>query len=194
MSQSKAFVTRSVSQVADTIRSGQVVACPTEAVWGLSCDPFDSTAVESLLTLKQRERAKGLIVVGASTECFQALLAHLPQAQRDQVEASWPGPYTWLLPDPEGVFSPWVKGDHVKIACRVSRHSPLQALAEASGGLIVSTSANRAGEPPFRDLEALSKSAIADSLGAILEAPLGGQAEPTQIRDGESGNILRASK
>ena len=52
---------------ASVLRSGGVVAYPTEAVWGLGCDPRDAVAVRRLLAVKQRDEAQGLILIAAST-------------------------------------------------------------------------------------------------------------------------------
>ena len=59
---------------AGVLHAGGVVACPTEAVWGLSCDPFDEAAVHRLLALKRRPVEKGLILVAADMDQLQFLL------------------------------------------------------------------------------------------------------------------------
>ena len=55
------------------LHRGGVIAYPTEAVWGLGCDPFDEAAVMRLLALKQREVAKGLNLVGLKRAGFQPM-------------------------------------------------------------------------------------------------------------------------
>ena len=76
------------------LEHGEVIACPTEAVWGLSCDPANRDAVEQLLALKARPVAKGLILVAHKTEQLQFLLQDLPLPQLATLAASWPGPAT----------------------------------------------------------------------------------------------------
>ena len=65
-----------LEQIAQKIRSGAVIAYPTEAVWGLGCDPFNAAAVARLLALKDRPMHKGLILVAAvlsnSLACLKA--------------------------------------------------------------------------------------------------------------------------
>ena len=56
-----------VQQAARAIRAGAVIAYPTEAVWGLGCDPWDEDAVERLLAIKSRPVDKGLILVADKT-------------------------------------------------------------------------------------------------------------------------------
>lgn len=134
-------------QLATSLRSGRVVACPAEGVWGLSCDPFDEDAVLDLLAMKHREVSKGLIVVGATNDVFADVLSDLPSEQRETLLASWPGPNTWLVPH-RGHFPPWITGDSDDVAIRVTSSPALAALCKAFGGPLVSTSANPAGLPP----------------------------------------------
>lgn len=176
--------------VVTALREGAVIAYPTEAVWGLGCDPANRAAVEALLALKQRPMAKGMILVAASVAQVEPLLAGLNAEQRQRVLASWPGPHTWVLPVGED-FLPWVRGEHLSVAVRVSAHPGVQALCRAFGGPLVSTSANRAGEEPARS-EAELRAALPE-LGIILPGALGSNARPTEIRDALTGAILRAS-
>ena len=78
--------------------AGGVIACPTEAVWGLSCDPENARAVSRLLRLKQRPVEKGLILVAAEESQLYPLLEGLSDEQRKLLSDSWPGPATWLIP------------------------------------------------------------------------------------------------
>ena len=118
----------------------------TEGVWGLACDPFDAQAVARLLALKRRPLAKGLIVIGASESCFTPELEALESsAERKMVVDAWPGAVTWILPNVR--FPGWITGGRDAVAVRVPGHPQARALAEAFGGPLVSTSANRSGEP-----------------------------------------------
>ena len=64
------------------MRSGGVIACPTESVWGLTCDPYNETAVGELLKLKKRPVEKGLILVAAMQKQFEHLLEDLLPSKR----------------------------------------------------------------------------------------------------------------
>ena len=129
------------------LANGGVVACPTEAVWGLSCDPWSRGAVRRLLELKGRSPTKGLILVASSEQHFDFLLAGLDSQQRGTLTAGWPGPNTWLVPH-RGRVPAWIHGDHDKVALRVSEHPVISALCAGWGGRLVSTSTNRAGRGP----------------------------------------------
>lgn len=174
------------------LRRGGVVACPTEAVWGLSCDPFDEAAVLRLLALKQRDVDKGLILVAGDVVQFDGLAAweRLPEARRKVVRATWPGPHTWIVPATPRVPS-WITGAHAGVAMRVSGHPVVVALCTAFGSPLVSTSANPSGLPPARCRQELDPSLVA-ALDAIVDGQTGGLAQPTPIRDAGSGVALRA--
>ena len=67
-------IERTIEEAAEVIRSGGIVAYPTEAVWGLGCDPFDEGAVHRLLAIKQRPVEKGLILIAATLEQLKPLI------------------------------------------------------------------------------------------------------------------------
>ena len=177
------------------LRGGGVIAYPTEAVWGLGCDPFHEAAVRRLLAIKQRPVGKGLILVAATLAQLDGLVAwdRLPPARRAAVRASWPGPNTWIVPATARVPD-WIAGDHPGdargVAARVSAHPVVVALCTALGGPLVSTSANLAGEPPAFRRDALEPVLLA-AIDAVAPGETGGLAAPTAIRDALSGARLR---
>ncbi len=81
-----------VQQAARAIRAGAVIAYPTEAVWGLGCDPWDEEAVERLLAIKSRPVDKGLILVADNIHQFDFLFEDFPQTWLDRMASTWPGP------------------------------------------------------------------------------------------------------
>src|SRR5687767_4627036 len=102
------------------MRAGGVVAYPTEAVWGLGCDPFSERAVVRLLAIKHRPVDNGVILVGDSLEQFDGLLHWnaLPPGRADAVQRQWPGPRTWIVPATPRVPA-WITGTHTGVAVRV---------------------------------------------------------------------------
>jgi len=182
--------TAQYQSVAQTLRQGGVIAYPTEAVWGLGCDPANQAAVERLLAIKSRPMDKGLILVSGRIEDFQPWLDPLPASVREQILASWPGPHTWLVPDPRNLPR-WLKGDHASIALRCSAHPVVARLCAAFGGPIVSTSANPTGSPPALT-EADVRNYFEAELDALVAGPLGGLSQPTSIRDALTGDLIRA--
>lgn len=175
------------------LHAGGVVAYPTEAVWGLGCDPFDEAAVMRLLALKQRDVAKGLILVAGTLDAVESFLDWdaLPTDRREAVFASWPGPHTWIVPA-GGRVPHWITGAHDGVAVRISAHPLVASLCNAFGGPLVSTSANRAGDPPPRQL-AQVEPALLGALDGWIDGDTGTLSAPTEIRDARSGAVLRAS-
>jgi L-threonylcarbamoyladenylate synthase len=184
-------VALTLPDVANVLHRGGVVAYPTEAVWGLGCDPFDEAAVLRLLALKQREVAKGLILIAADEAQLASYVdfESLGEAQRAAVRATWPGPNTWIVP--ASADAPrWITGAHDGIAVRVTAHQGVIALCRAFGGAIVSTSANRAGMPAAATFDDLDPAVVA-GVDAVLEGDTGGLERPSLIRDARSGAVLR---
>ena len=173
------------------LRDGGVIAYPTEGVWGLGCDPNNRQAVDRLLELKQRDVRKGLILV-AGTESQLAPfidMSRLPGERLAEVRASWPGPNTWIVPASRTAPA-WITGEHAGIAVRVSAHPVVVALCAAFGGALVSTSANRAGEPAAADRHALDTRFL-KQVGGVVVGETGGRDGPSLIRDAATGATLR---
>lgn len=181
----------SIEAAAARLRAGGVIAYPTEAVWGLGCDPFNEAAVLRLLALKCRPVDKGVILVVADVTRLDGLVdwQALDPAARETVFASWPGPHTWIVPATARVPA-WVRGAHRDVAVRCSAHPVVVALCHAFGGPLVSTSANPAGAPPPRTLDAFDPGLRA-AVDAIVDGDTGGLDRPTPIRDARSGDVLR---
>ena len=175
-----------------TLRRGGVIAYPTEAVWGLGCDPMNEAAVMRLLAIKQRDVAKGLILIAAHVDQFDGLLdwEALPPDRAEDVYDTWPGPNTWIVPA-RGRVPKWVTGDHAGVAARVSAHPTVVALCEAFGGPVTSTSANPAGAPPAYTRDRLDSGLVAD-LDGVVAGETGGGSAPSTIRDARTGQVLRA--
>lgn len=171
------------------LHRGGVIACPTEAVWGLSCDPDNEAAVAQLLALKGRPVSKGLLLVAASESQIEFLLSDLSPQQRQTLAKVWPGPVTWLLPH-RGRVPSWICGEHATVAVRVSAHPVVRALCSAWGGPLVSTSANLAGARPAREAFQVRRF-FGEGLDYLLPGRIGAEARPTSIRDLGSGQIIR---
>lgn len=177
-------------QAVRTLRAGGVVAYPTEAVYGLGCDPFNERAAMRLLAIKGRAMDRGLILIAAHPGQLAALV--LPQSERIMapVLASWPGPSTWILPAHPRV-PVWITGGRDGIAVRVTAHPLAARLCEGFGAPLVSTSANTSGRPAARTaLQA--RRALGRRVDYVLNGATGGAARPSEIRDVRDGRVLRA--
>lgn len=174
----------------NTLRSGGVIAYPTEAVWGLGCDPFDQAAVERILEIKQRPMHKGLILVAGDMAQIDFLLRPLSDDQRATLARHWPGPVTFLIPDLLDQIPVWVKGKHRSVAVRISEHPLIRQVSEGFGGPVVSTSANPAGRTPARDRLQVNLY-FNGEVDTITAGQLGEQSQPSRIIDLCSGKVLR---
>ena len=178
-----------VFRAAEIIRGGGVVAYPTEAVFGLGCDPLNAEAARRLLALKRRPASKGLILIAADLEALHPYMGTLEPSLWRRLRRSWPGPVTWLVPAaPQVPF--WLRGAHDTIALRVTAHPLATALCRVWGGALVSTSANPAGRPPARTALQVRRY-FGDAVDLVLAGATGGLGAPTQIRDARSGRIVR---
>ncbi len=175
--------------LARRVLAESVVACPAEAVWGLSCDPFSSEAVEQLLALKQRPVSKGLIVVAGHLDMLAPVLEPLPAEQRAELALSWPGANTWLVPN-RGFFPPWITGTSDEVAVRVPASPALVALSREVGGPLVSTSANPAGALPAKHGFQVVRYFGPKLARAVGEVDLRGK--PSTIRRVGTRDVLRA--
>lgn len=179
---------RNLLAAAEAVQQGELIAYPTEAVFGLGCDPFNEEACKKLLILKERSVEQGLILVASQWSQVFALTDELPPSVLSQLQSVWPGPITFLLP-PSPRVPPWIIGQHPLVAIRLSHHPIIIQLCDALGHTLVSTSANRHGEPPIRDFETLSRTFSGQAI--LIDAPLGTQNQPSPILNALTGEQLR---
>lgn len=181
----------SAGEAALLLKRGGVVAYPTEAVWGLGCDPRNEAAVLRLLAIKQRTVDKGLILVASHLEQLRPFLdiAAVPAERLAEVLATWPGPHTWIMPASRAAPR-WITGTHAGIATRISAHPGVVALCEAFGGALVSTSANLSGRPAPQARAALEPDLL-HALDGVVAGETGGLSRPSSIHDAITGSAIR---
>lgn len=176
-------------QAAQCLQLGKVIAYPTEAVYGLGCDPLNESAVRRVLALKQRPESAGLILIADEFGHFGPYIAPLSKELEARAMSAWPGPVTWLVPKSDLVPS-WLAGEHQTIALRIPDHPVCKALCEAFGGAIVSTSANPGGQEPALNAPSV-EAYFGSALCGTVEGDLGSGDKPSEIRDLVSGRVLR---
>lgn len=184
-------MTNQLNDINKWYRDGQVFAYPTEAVYGLGCDPQNERAVHKILTLKSREVEKGMILIASDFAQIEAyvLFDQLPLASQQTILASWPGPATWLLP--KSTYTPdWISGDSNMVAVRVSSHPLVRDICQHLQQAMVSTSANPAGKPPALSIQEV-KDYFDDKL-QIVEGDLGSQGSPSKIFHSLTMETIRA--
>lgn len=169
--------------------AGGIIAYPTETQYGFGCDPFNGPAVLRLLALKQRSIDDGLILIAADFSQLEPLLLQLKPDIRKRVSQAQAKPITWVLPClPE--IPVWLRGRFDTLAVRITRHPLATALCRQWGGALVSTSANRHGRPPLRNL-LMARRRFHGQLDYLLQDSLNCNAMASEIRDGITNRILR---
>jgi L-threonylcarbamoyladenylate synthase len=175
--------------LAASVARGAVLAYPTEGVCGLGCDPHNKSAVERILTIKGRSVDEGLILLASQIEQLNPYLVGLPSQARTELERIWPSPVTFLVPD-NGFCPTWIRGSHASVALRVTTHPVVAMMTQALDGPVVSTSANRSGQPALATSKAIEEE-VGQEIDGILDGELGGTGGASEIRDLISGRVIR---
>ncbi|HAU4332270.1 L-threonylcarbamoyladenylate synthase type 1 TsaC [Citrobacter freundii] len=182
--------TDTIAAAIEVLKQENVIAYPTEAVFGVGCNPDSEMAVTRLLELKQRPIEKGLILIAASFEQLKPYIddSMLTDTQRKAVFARWPGPVTFVFPARSSTPR-WLTGRFDSLAVRVTDHPLVVALCQAYGKPLVSTSANLSGLPPCRTVEEVRAQFGVDF--PVVEGDTGGRLNPSEIRDALTGEQFR---
>ena len=175
----------SLGSVVKSLHSGEVIAYPTEGVWGLGCDPCSKEAISKLLKLKGRSEAKGLILIGSSLKQFSQFVEI--DKYKEKLLEKWPGPHTWLVPPKEGI-SKLIIGDNENIALRLSSHKEVVELCEEFNGALISSSANKENSPTLGSAEQIQD--VFPKI-KVLRGNLGGLNQPSKIQDLITGQVIR---
>jgi L-threonylcarbamoyladenylate synthase len=178
-----------IRKAATILKMAGLVVYPTETVYGLGCVPHIPEAAEKLCGLKGRSD-KSLPLICHNIEFATQIVEFNPVAER-LAERFWPGPLTLVLPAKQE-YSRWVTHGARTLAVRVPGHQVSRELARLSGGVIISTSANRAGEAPATTAQEAAD-ALGEGVNIILDdGPSPGE-KPSTILDisGEQAWILR---
>lgn len=177
-----------IAAAARAVLAGGVVAYPTEAVFGLGCLPGHRLAAERILRLKRRSPRKGLLLIAADVATIERYVELDTSPLAAEILASWPGPHTWVLPARSKVPD-WVTGGRGSVGVRVTAHPIAAALCRRVGALI-STSANLSRRPPARRV-LNTRRTVGRLVDYVLPGEVGSAANPTSIRDGLTGRVLR---
>jgi L-threonylcarbamoyladenylate synthase len=178
---------KSLARAVEVLLRGGVIAYPTEGVFGLGCLPDDELAVQRVVAIKQRDAAKGLILIAASMDQLEGWL-DLPRGQ-SLPEPEPQHPVTWIVP-PGPKVMPLLRGGHETIAVRLTTNPTARALCEAVESPLVSTSANLSGKPTARNRYVLRRQ-FAGVVDYVVPGDCGPASGPSEIRDFVSGRVLR---
>jgi len=155
-------------RAAELIRSGGLVAFPTETVYGLGANALDAAAVERIFTVKSRPRQSPLIVHVDSIDMARSLVLAWPAAAESLARHYWPGPLTLVLPKQPSIPDVVTAG-LATVGLRVPAHPLALALIRAAGVPIAAPSAN-----PFTGLSPTTAEHVRHSLGDAVDMVLDG--------------------
>jgi L-threonylcarbamoyladenylate synthase len=142
-------VADAVAEAGQILRSGGLVAFPTETVYGLGANARDEQAVGRIFAVKGRPADNPLIVHIADVDQLPQVVRgadQLPDPVRRAIDAFWPGPLTLILPVADGI-APSVHPGTDTVGVRLPAHPLARALIRAAGCPIAAPSANRSGRP-----------------------------------------------
>jgi L-threonylcarbamoyladenylate synthase len=186
---------QNIFTAAEMLKAGKLVAFPTETVYGLGCDAFNTTALARVFEAKKRPRFDPLIIHIASLDTLEQLVdfSRLSEAGRQRLDILtrelWPGPLTLVLPKLKAVPDLATAGLET-VAVRFTAHAGALRLITCSTGAVAAPSAN-----PFGYLSPTRAEHVRDQLGTAVDAILdGGPADigvESTVLDVEAWRILR---
>lgn len=179
-----------ITEIAEQLHQNQVVAYPTEAVFGLGCNPNSEDAVRRLLALKQRPEEKGLILIAPHRDFLRPYVneSQFTETMWQSIEQQGEKAITWVVPANSSVPS-YLRGQFETIAIRICRVPAVVSLCESAGFALTSTSANLTGQAPCRTAEDVI--AQFGENFPVLRAQTGGKNNPSEIRDIFTQHIFR---
>lgn len=168
-----------IKETADLLRQGQIIAYPTDTLYGVGVDPFNAEAIERLYTVKERSLDKGIPILLADLSDLEKVTDQIPALAQRLIEQYWPGALTLIVPKKS--ILPANISPNQGIAVRIPAHDISRAFIRAAGGVVATTSANKSGQPPATDA-AQAFQALYGLISAVLD---GGPA-----RDGMASTVL----
>ena len=179
---------QNINQAVDIIKNGGLIAYPTETVYGLGVDPYNSEAIQKIFIAKGRAEDKGIILLIRGADDLSTLVRTVSPTAQILIEAFWPGPLT-LVFRANRDLSPALLGGRDTIALRHSSSPIATQLLTTLGGPLTSTSANRSTEPPARSASEV-QNALGEHLDLILDGGPSDSALPSTLVDVSSDHAI----
>lgn len=183
--QSPAEVAAAIPRIVTHLRSGGLLAYPTETVYGLGSRAVQSD-VAALAALKGRTAAKPFLLLISDRSMAEAHGLAFNAAADALARAFWPGPLTLVLPGGSGRLPDLLRGPDGGIAVRWTSHQAIAALVAALGTPLTSTSANLPGQPPGPGADAIARdfaAAVDKGQLLVLDGGVLGNRPPSTVVD-----------
>ena len=175
-----------IAQAVEALRAGEVVLYPTETVYGLAVDPFNTQAVEKLFKVKGRDADKPVLLIVGDVGQLDTIVSEISPHAQACMDRFWPGALTLLLPKTDALPHSITAGSD-KVGVRCPGLDTARELCNAFGGALTSTSANLSGEAPALSLDGLDLTGVTLAIdGGDLEA-----SAPSTLYDPETRKVLR---
>lgn len=164
-----------IARAVEYLRQGQVIAYPTETIYGLGADVMNKKAVKRIYDLKARDYGLPISILIADLKMLREVVSDFSERAFSLMRKFWPGALTICLPAspkiPRGLVT-----STGKVGVRMSSHPVASALVAAFGGPITTTSANLSDFPPSLSVRHVQKY-FADKIPCIID---GGECEPSR--------------
>jgi L-threonylcarbamoyladenylate synthase len=168
-----------IREAAKLVLEGRLVAYPTDTVYGLGCNPFDSEAVERLV--KAKGRVKGTLPILVSSQADAERLGEIDETAAVLARKFWPGGLTLVVSSRTNLPTQIVSDSRL-VGLRIPNHEAAERLIRESGGAIVGTSANISGHPSLRTAEEVFR-----EFQGMIDLVLNGGPSPT----GRESTVVR---
>jgi L-threonylcarbamoyladenylate synthase len=168
-------------QAVVAIRSGGVVAIPTDTLYGLAADPFNSDAVRRIFHIKGRAAEQALPLIAADVAQIASSLGELTTLGFRLARRFWPGPLTLLVPAPHTLAGE-ITGGTGRVGVRVPDHATARALCALCDRPLTATSANISGQAATSDPDEVAE-ALGQRVDLLLDAGRTRGGAPSTIVD-----------
>lgn len=176
-----AATAEAITSAAISLKNGNVIAFPTDTVYGVGANPFDENAIARLYAVKERPFNKAIPVLLAARSDVTQVARNIPPIAYELMAQHWPGALTLIVPRRRDLPANLSPTD--TIAVRVPDSATARAFIQAAGGAVAATSANRTGEPPA-ETAAMAMAALNGRITAVLDdGNVDNSAPPSTIID-----------
>lgn len=141
---------QAIEETADLLKQGQVVAYPTDTLYGVGVDAFNPEAIERLYEVKGRSLDKGIPILLADLSDLEKVTEDISAVAQSLIEQFWPGALTLIVPRKSTL--PANISPNAGIAVRIPAHDISRAVIRAAGGAVATSSANKSGQPPAQNV------------------------------------------
>jgi L-threonylcarbamoyladenylate synthase len=170
------------------LKSGGLIAYPTESCYGLGCDPANRKAVQRILKFKRRPQRKGLIIIASDFQQVAHYLQAISPEEQIKLQCNSKQVVTYLMPVKPSCPR-WLRGEHDTLAVRLTAHSFSKQLCRSARSALVSTSANRSGQRPAKTFAQCQR--LFGKQVWVLRGRVGKRKQPSTIRAWVGGRIVR---